>query len=129
MNSLTVITTDRTGLIAELSGLLAAHGINVAAMDGRAVGTNAILHIDVDDLSSAITVLTRAGCQVMSDEVLTLQVENLPGALARVASELAEASLDIRMMRTVSRQAESCIVTIATSDNERARHLLADRLV
>jgi hypothetical protein len=65
----------------------------------------------------------------MSDEVLTLQVENVPGALARVASELAEASLDIRMMRTVSRQAESCIVTIATSDNEQAKHLLADRLV
>ncbi|MGG1948448.1 hypothetical protein AB1286_32565 [Trinickia sp. NRRL B-1857] len=129
MNSLTVITTDRTGLIAELSGLLATNGVNVAAMDGRAVGTNAILHIDVDNLSTAMAVLTRAGCQVMSDEVLTLQVENVPGALARVASELAEASLDIRMMRTVSRQAESCIVTIATSDNEQAKRLLADRLV
>jgi len=129
MNSLTVITTDRTGLIAELSGLLATNGVNVAAMDGRAVGTNAILHIDVDNLSTAMAVLTRAGCQVMSDEVLTLQVENVPGALARVASELAEASLDIRMMRTVSRQAESCIVTMSTSDNEQAKRLLADRLV
>ncbi|PMS21960.1 hypothetical protein C0Z18_05360 [Trinickia dabaoshanensis] len=129
MNSLTVITTDRTGLIAELSGLLATNGVNVAAMDGRAVGTNAILHIDVDNLSAAMAVLTRAGCQVMSDEVLTLQVENVPGALARVASELAEANLDIRMMRTVSRQPDSCIVTIATSDNAQAKRLLADRLV
>ncbi|MCA7955735.1 ACT domain-containing protein [Burkholderia seminalis] len=129
MNFLTAITGDRTGLIAELSGLLAANDINVFAMDGRAIGTTAILQIDVDNLSLALAVLTRAGCQVISDEVLTLQVENVPGTLARVARDLADANLDIRMMRTISRQADICIVTIATNDNARAKQLLADRVV
>ncbi|CAB3774002.1 ACT domain-containing protein [Paraburkholderia humisilvae] len=129
MNSLTVIAADRTGVIAELAGLLGSNGINIAVMDGRVIGTAAILHIDVDDLPLAVTVLTRAGCQVMAETVLTLRVENVPGALVRVARELSEATIDIRMMRTVSRQSNNCLVTIATSDNERARQLLADRVV
>jgi hypothetical protein len=129
MNTLTAIIGDRTGLIAELSGLLAENGINVLAMDGRSIGTDAILQIDVDDLSLALAVLTRAGCQVMSDDVLTLKIDNVPGALARVARELSDTNLDIRMMRTISRQGDSCIVTIATNDNERARKLLVDRII
>jgi hypothetical protein len=129
MNQITVIAADRTGLIAELSRLLAARNINVASMDGRAVGKDAILHIEVDDVSSATVVLTRAGCQVMTDDVLTFAVENVPGALARIASELAGSGIDIRTMRTVSRHADSCIVAIVTNDNDRAKILLAERLV
>ncbi|MGN4155448.1 ACT domain-containing protein [Burkholderia gladioli] len=127
-NSLIAITGDRMGLLAELSNLLAANGVDVVAIDGRVVGSTAILRIDVDNLAPALALLTNAGCQVMSDETVTLQVANTPGTLARVARELADANLDIRMMRTISRQADVCLVTITTNNNARARALLANRL-
>lgn len=129
MNRITIVVADRSGLIAELCGLLAARHINVAAIDGRVVGTDAILHIEVDELPSAVAILTGAGCRVMSDDVVTFEVEDVPGALALISRELAEGGIDIRMMHTINRNAGRCIVAIATNSDDRAKALLAERLL
>jgi hypothetical protein len=65
----------------------------------------------------------------VSNDVVLFQVEDAPGSLARAARQLAEDSLDIRTMQTLGRSAGCCVVAIATSDNERARALLGDRLL
>jgi hypothetical protein len=129
MSRITVVTGDRTGLIAEVAQWLGVQGINIASMDGRVVGTDAVLHVEVDDLPAALAVLTKAGLQVVSNDVVLFQVEDAPGSLARAARQLAEDRLDIRTMQTLSRSAGSCVVAIATDDNDRARVLLGDRLL
>jgi len=129
MSRLTVVTGDRTGLVADVSQLLAAHRINIGTMNGRAVGKTAVLHVEVDNLSLALALLTGAGLHAASEDVIVFQVDDSPGALARISRQLAEGKVDIRMMQTLSRSDGACVVAIATNNNERAGSLLAERLL
>lgn len=129
MSGITIVAGDRTGLIAEVTELLAARGVDIAFLDGRVVGEDAVLRAHIDDLSAALAVLTEAGFQVMSDDVVVFQIEDTPGSLARAARELADGKLDIRTVHTVSRSAGRCVVAITTDDNTRARALLGERLL
>jgi hypothetical protein len=74
-------------------------------------------------------VLTQAGLRVIADDVVIFQVEDVPGALAKVAQQLTEHQLDIRVVRTISRSGGCVVVAIGSDDNARARTLLADRLL
>lgn len=129
MSRITVVTGDRTGLIAEVAQLLSEHRVNIATMNGRVVGTDAVLHVEVDDVAAALAVLTGTGFQVVSNDVVIFQVEDVPGSLAQAARQLADDKLDIRMVQTISRSAGCCVVAIATNDNNRARALLGNRLL
>jgi hypothetical protein len=128
MNRVTVVAPDRPGLVAELCERLAAREINVTAVDGQVIGQDAVLRLEVDDLIAAIATLIEAGCCVMPSDVVTFMVDNVPGALARVARELWDGKIDIRMMHTISRNAGQCVVAITTNDNARAKELLAGRV-
>jgi hypothetical protein len=129
MESLIAVTADRAGLIADLATVLAAHHVNIEQVHARVSGTDAIVHIEVEQVATAVTVLTHFGCQVMPHDVLTLEIENVPGALARIARTLTDSGIDIRMVRTVTRSPATCVVALTTNDNVYAKTLLADRLV
>lgn len=129
MSRITVVTEDRSGLIAEVAELLANHRINIETMNGRVVGHTAVLQVDVDNLPVALGVLTGAGLQAVSDDVVIFEVEDAAGSLARITRQLADGALDIRMVQTISRSAGRCVVAIAADNNDRARTLLADRLL
>lgn len=128
MHHLTVVTADRGGLIAEISERLARAGVNISAIGARALGHDAILHVSVDVQDVALAVLTEAGFQVMSEDVVSVQLADAPGALAELARRLSDANLDIRAVRTVRRAEGHAIVALATDDNARARELLKDAL-
>ena len=93
------------------------------------MGEDAVLRLEVDAEDRALSALTQAGYQAMTEDVLTVTMPDAPGALARVARRLAEAQLDIRGVTFISRRGGQCFVALDTSDNDRARVLLSDLAV
>jgi len=129
MHRVTVVARDRAGLIAEVSELLAARAVNILAIDGETFGGDAVLHLQVDALDAALSVLAAAGFQAVSEDVLLLRIEDKPGALAHVSRRLADARISIRGISMVQRGGGYAIVGTSTDDNPRARALLSGDLV
>jgi hypothetical protein len=126
MRRITVVCSDRQGLIADVTELISSHHLNIIDIEARSVGKDAVLSIGVEDEARALSALTKAGYQAMTEDVLMVTIADQPGTLARVARRLAESRMDIRGVSFVSRNGGQCIVALDTSDNAGARKVLAD---
>lgn len=129
MKQITVVTADRTGLVADLTARLMERGLNVLSIQARSVGGDAVVQIDVDDRDAALAALTAAGYPAMSEEVLAVRVEDRPGALAQIARQLADAGVDLRGISLVQRGGGRCIVAITVHDHAAARRVLGPLLL
>jgi hypothetical protein len=126
MRRITIVCSDRQGLIADVTELISSHRLNLISIDAHTLGQDAVLRLEVEDEDRALSALTQAGYQAMTEDVLMVTVADQPGALARVARRLSEAQMDIRGVSFISRRGGQCIVALDTNDNASARKLLAD---
>jgi hypothetical protein len=126
MKQLTVIAADRTGLIAELSGILATKQINIGTIQAQLHGNDAVIHLTVDRYEDTLHALEEENFHVVSDESVVLRMADKPGALATIAKRLADHRIDIRSLTVVQRHDGSTVVAVASSDNGAARDLLRE---
>lgn len=125
MQRITVIAPNRPGLLAEITELLASKALSISSIVADSVGTQGVLHIDLEPADQALAVLTSAGYNAVTEDVLLVRVEDRPGALAHLSRRLMDAQLDIRGLNMVQRNDGWAVVAIATSDNARAREILS----
>jgi histidine decarboxylase len=125
LQRITVVVQNRPGLLAEITEMLAAKGLSISSIVADSVGTQGILHLEVEQADEALAVLTSAGYNAVSEDVLLARIEDRPGALAQLSRRLMEAQLDIRGLNMVQRNDGWAVVAIATNDNARARGVLA----
>jgi len=126
---ITLVTNDRPGLLAEVTGILAGKGINIRSVVAESVGTNGVLHIDLEDADTALSVLAAAGYNAVSDEVLLVRVEDRAGALAELSRRLMESDVAIRALNMVQRGEGWAVVAVSTDDNIAARKLFQEQLL
>ena len=125
MQRITVVVTNRAGLLAEIAELLASKGLSISSIIADSLGTQGVLHLDVERPDEALAVLTSAGYNAVTEDVLLARIEDQPGALAKLSRRFMEANLDIRGLNMVQRNDGWAVVAIATNDNARARGVLA----
>jgi hypothetical protein len=128
---LTIVIENRTGVLAEISRLMAVHHINIIHINAGGQENCGVLHLGVEgeDFANALEVLRRAEYQVIPEEVLLVQVEDQPGGLAAIAVKLADAKVNVRSMRIVKRENGFCLCAIVPEPLEIARAILADKIV
>lgn len=118
-----VVTTDnKVGLLAQISRMLADHGINIEGVAGYAEGKMARLMFVVDDTLRASEAIRKAGFKdTKESEVVVISLENRPGALKAVSAKLAAEKIDIRYMYGTTCQ-DGCParIILATTENEKA---------
>ncbi len=129
MQQLTVIMENRTGAIAEVTGVLAKANINITQMNVDGLEKNGVIHLGVDEFDRALEVLREGGYQVVPEEVLLVEVEDKPGGLASLAVTLAEAKVNVRSIRIVKREDGKCLCAIVPEPIEIARAVLVGKLV
>ncbi|MBI5124073.1 MAG: hypothetical protein HZA72_01480 [Candidatus Omnitrophica bacterium] len=125
-----VITTkNKVGILADVATLLANKGINIEATLGYEVGKTAkLLLVTSANLVIADELKKKKYKTVKETEVLLVDLENKPGALKVVATEMKEGKIDIKYMYitpcTCANKGSSRMV-LQTSDNERAMAALS----
>lgn len=129
MKRITVVATDRKGLIADLGELLERAGVNINSIDAVDEDGMAYITLDVDRYDDTLALLRDSEFQAVPEEVLVIRIEDKPGGLARVSRRLAESDVGIRAMTMLQRMNGWCAVAVATDDNERARETLSDCLM
>ncbi|NNF15100.1 MAG: hypothetical protein HKN70_00060 [Gammaproteobacteria bacterium] len=129
MKSMVIIQHSHPGLVAEVTGLLASHDVNIIDFDGKVFGDTAIISIQAENYQRGYRVLSEAGYHVFANETLLVRIEQAPGALARLSQQLASAGVDVRGLHFVNKDARAGIVALETSSHKIAREVLKDQLV
>jgi hypothetical protein len=126
---ITITTKNKVGILADVSKLLANKGINIEAALGYEVGPIAkLLLVTNANLVIADELKKLRYRSVKETEVLLVDLDNKPGALKVVATEMKENKIDIKYAYltpcTCTTRGSSRMV-LQTSDNEKAMAVLS----
>lgn len=126
---ITVTTRNKVGILADVAMMLASKGINIEAVLGYEVGLTGKLFLVTSGNLTIINELKKKKYKLVKEtEVILVDLENKPGALKVVATEMKENNIDIKYVYitpcTCPGKGSSRMV-LQTSDNERAIVLLS----
>jgi hypothetical protein len=122
-----VTTKNKVGLLADISIILANQGINITAAAGHEDGRTArVMLITNANLGVVNELKKRRYKTVKETEVVLVDLENKPGALKVVATELANKGIDIKYHYiTACSSGALARMVLQTSDNEEAMAVLS----
>ncbi len=119
-----VVLENRPSTLGDLCGHLAEHDINIEAIG--VFQDTAKLY--VKNVQKAVQVLTKLNYETELRDVLMIDLENRPGALADLASLLGENGINIEYCYgSLNRKGQSASVILDVADIDRASRLLKSR--
>lgn len=126
---ITITTRNKVGILADVAMLLSNKGINIEAILGYEAGISGKVFLVTNANLVIINELKKKKYRMVKEtEVLLVDLENKPGALKVVATEMKEHNIDIKYAYvtpcTCVNKGSSRMV-LQTSDNERAMALLS----
>lgn len=120
---ITVTVVNKIGVLADMSKILAEHGINIEAVSGYALENNtAKILLVTDDNLRACDCLKKSGYKSIKEtEVIVIELENRAGALKNITSLLAAKEVDIKYIYgTACGSGCPSRIVLSTVDNQRA---------
>ena len=119
---LVLTVPNKMGTMANVSKILADHGINIEGVAGYAMGIEAKILVVADDLLRAAEALKKAGFKAIEQkEVVVVELENKPGALKSITAKMLDAKIDIRYIYgTTCSGGCAAMLIVSTNDNEKA---------
>lgn len=124
---ITVSVVNKIGILADISKILADHGINIEAVSGYACGDKtAKIMLVSDDNLRAQDALKKAGYKSLKEnEAIIIDLENKPGTLKQITSILAAKEIDINhIYGTACAGGCPSKIVLSTSDNQKALLML-----
>jgi hypothetical protein len=116
---------DRVGALADLGELLGGHGVDIRALAVLSVAPGrALAHLVVEPADVAVRVLR--GHDLVPRrvrEVLSVTLEDEPGALGRYCRKLADASINLEAVYLAGERNGAKELVLAVSDLPAARRL------
>ena len=119
---LVVTMPNKVGILANISKILADHGINVEGVAGYAQNNEAEIMIVADDTLRAKEALQKSGYKsIKENEIVIVDLVNKPGALKEIGSKLASENIDLKYVYgTACPSGCPARLVLATSDNAKA---------
>lgn len=116
---------NRPGTLGEVCGALAGQGINILAFQLIPSQKTNHVYVVVDDPTAAERVLNKDGIAYTEAEVVQVKLSHRPGELARAASQLGEANININYAYCGVEPTTSALVAIfGVTDVDRAATIL-----
>jgi hypothetical protein len=122
-NELFCSMPTRVGALADVTGALASAGVNIEAIGAYDKDGRGEFMMIVSDNAAGAEALRALGADVAEKSVVTLEVENRPGALAEAAAVIAEAGINVGWVYATTGEGTTTIV-LRTADNERVVEVL-----
>lgn len=98
VHQISVFLENRSGSLSEITGLLAAKGINLRALSIAETRDYGVLRIIADDEEKATAALLENGCILSRTPVTVISVPDEPAGLSQILTMLAQAKVDIDYM-------------------------------
>lgn len=127
VHEVTAHLENKPGRLAKICSALAHDKIDVRAMSVMDANGRSVLRLVIDDLGPTTKVLTSLGTEHSHAEVLAVELENKPGAIAKVLEKLAEEHINIEYAYVSSAKIPGRTLGIFhTSNPKRALKILTE---
>jgi len=129
VQEVTAYLENKPGRLAKICSALAHEKINVRALSVMDTADRSVLRLVTDEIEPTKKALTSLGTEFETGEVLSVQMDNRPGALARVLERLAEEHINIEYAYvSTSPEPGRSVGIFHTSNPKRALQVLSDSL-
>src|SRR5260370_42454017 len=127
VHEITAYLENKPGRLAKICSALAHEKIDIKALAVMDTPERGVLRLVTEELEPTRRVLTSLGTESEVREVVAIELENRPGALARVLEKLAAESINIEHAYAASGTSPGKVLRIFhTSNPKRALQILSD---
>ncbi|MBP3686314.1 MAG: ACT domain-containing protein [Clostridia bacterium] len=124
---ISVFVENSKGRLAQITQILAENNVNIRALSIADTTSFGILRVIVEDAERTEKVLKEAGLTVSVTDVLSLQIEDKPGGLARALNILSEHDIDVDYAYAfISKTTDKANVVLRVERDEEAIKLLKE---
>lgn len=128
LKQITVFLENVPGRLATLCNTLEERGVNLQAMTTSEASEYGVVRMIVDDVDAATDALRRVDLPFSTVEVLGVEVADEPGALGKVAVQLAEAGLNVDYAYvTVASSSGNALCVFKVADPQKAESMLGGK--
>ena len=123
VDQISIFIENESGRLGKLCEVLAAERVNIRAMMIPSGTDYGIVHAIVDAHETALQILEQNSYRTYTSSVVELELDDAPGALARLAEQLSGAEIDIKYAYAAVVGGRGRLI-LAVSDAERASQIL-----
>lgn len=125
IKQMSVFVENTTGRLAELTRILAEHGIDIKASTIADTVDFGILRCIVPNPEAATEILKEAGFTASITEVIAVTLEDRPGGLRKVLQILADNDIGVDYIySTIKSKEDEAVVMIKVEDPKKAMEIL-----
>jgi hypothetical protein len=122
---LSLFLANKPGTLADVCDELARHDVNIFALTISDSVDHAVVRMVVSDPARALALFEERGVLVVESKVLMVENTNKPGSLARIASRLGKAKINIEYAYlATSPTAKTGLLIVRVNDSKKALKIL-----
>ena len=115
---------SKPGVLARICRVLSDAGVNIMGLCAAETAGRGKIRILVGDPARAVDALKAAKFLAGQETVLTIALENRPGALAGVAEKLAQARINVKCAYATAAGQGGAIVVLTVANPDKATAVL-----
>lgn len=125
MKQMTVIVSDKVGVLADISYLLGKAKINIESVSAASSQGKAVLTFLLKDEKKAAHLLKENGYHVLESEIFVIRIKDEPGELSKLSSILVKEKIGISSLYIVAKERGFSIVALKTDKPKKAKKILS----
>jgi hypothetical protein len=129
MKTITIVSEDRVGLLADISYILSKSRINIDSINANLIGKKFIITLLVKDSQLAREVLSRGGYTITEAESIVVKIPNRLGEIEKVSERLATNGINIENVTMLSVNPSEGVFVLKVDKPKKACSVLSDILV
>ena len=127
VHEVTAYLENKPGRLAKICSALAQAKVDIRALSVMDANGRSVLRMVTDDMEPTKRVLTSLGTEHSLSDVLAVEMDNKPGALARVLERLAEEHINVEYAYISNTSSSGRSLAIFhTSNPKKAQQVLND---
>jgi len=123
MQEFNVSLTDKPGELAEVASAVGDEGINILGCVGMGRSTASVTMV-TDDEEATSKLLKKMGRKFETNELLLTTLPNEPGALAKLATKLSDAKINIISFYIMKMELDVADVALTTDNSSKTKEIL-----
>jgi hypothetical protein len=119
-----VYLLNKPGELARVTEALATRAVNIMAIASESGTDRPFLRIVTNDASTATKALDTAGFDFEQNGVLSVELLDRPGELAKIAKRLARARVNVESIYIIGKKNGQTELAVAVDDEKKAKKAL-----
>lgn len=127
VHEVTARLENKPGRLAKICSALASEKVNIRALSVMDTSERSVLRLVTDDVETTRKVLTALGTEATFADVLAVEIDSKPGALAKILERLAEEHINIEYAYAANTPSPGRAMGVFhTSNPKKALQILSD---